>query len=257
MPTHIFFDEDGNQWKVSMLAYWPAVVAIFTVLIGAVFDPKEPVELLPPRLDIGRAPDMLLSPWLWLCAVVTNALLYNSHKTAVKYRVSAMEHFAMIWWSLNIGWFQTGCDVLSGLFAVMPNLSECYTKLNRDHEQPMFSDDRVLMDVIYWFELLIEVPLGLWCLQLYFTRSPRRYVVEIFTCGMHVGGCIAYYVPDLVLGWLDRHESTSVITWLDRAIATLWLIVPCIMLHRALTMSDTGAGSPPQRRARSQGPKDQ
>eukprot|EP01062_Namystynia_karyoxenos_P017509 TRINITY_DN16442_c0_g1_i1.p2 TRINITY_DN16442_c0_g1~~TRINITY_DN16442_c0_g1_i1.p2 ORF type:complete len:263 (+),score=98.89 TRINITY_DN16442_c0_g1_i1:82-789(+) len=216
----------------AVAVYWPASVAVFTVLIAAVWDPNTP-ELLPPTLDPERAPRFLLSPWFLACAALGSGLLVQSGRVAARLRLPAEEHFAMVWWSLNVSWFQTGCDILSGLFGVMPNLSECYKKLNRDHALPMHHEHRVVMDVIYWFELLIEVPLAVWLLQLYFQQSPRRHAVEMLLCGMHLAGLVAYYIPDLVLG-----EYTSVITWLDRLIACCWIGVPAALFARALRRAD-------------------
>merc|ERR1712139_627377 len=106
--------------------------------------------------------------------------------------------------------------------------------LNRDHKLPRHHPERVMMDVIYWFELVVQVPLAAWILALYFARSEQRHVLEVFVCGMHVGGLVAYYIPDLVLG-----EHTSIITWLDRCIACCWIAVPTMLLSRALTLSSS------------------
>ena len=66
-------------------------------------------------------------------------------------------------------------------------------------------------------------------------RDPARYVVESFTSGMHFGGLVAYYIPDLVLG-----ESTSFITNLDRCIACAWIVVPFGLLVRSTHLARLG-----------------
>lgn len=146
-----------------------------------------------------------------------------------KHRISAVEQMCMLWHLVNVTWFQTGCDVLSGLFQVMPNLSDDYNLLNERHKFPLHHPERIHIDVIYWFELVVEIPLGIVVLYLYLTRNSTRYVVEAFLHGMHLTGAFAYYVPGLILG-----ETTHVVlSNIDRAIASLWVIVPVMLLWRA------------------------
>ena len=68
---------------------------------------------------------------------------------------------AFIWHWMNAIWYHIFCDVFSGLFAITPNLSEIYKVLNSDHSLVIHHPERIVMDVVYWFELYIETPLAL------------------------------------------------------------------------------------------------
>jgi len=214
--------------------YWPLLLALFTVSLGAFFDPMQPLDVWPPPLDVSRAPQLLFHPLFILCAIMSASGLFLARQIAIEHSITAYEHFAMVWWTLNVTWFQMGCDVFSGLFAVMPNLSECYLVLNANHKLPTFHEKRVVMDCVYLLELLVQVPCAVVTFALYMRRSPCRYVVEAFTCGMHVAAMVAFYIPDLIMG-----ESTSFVTHLDRAIACCWIVVPFGLLVRAVQLSDT------------------
>jgi hypothetical protein len=232
--VRVFGKPDVGERRI-LLVHWPLWLALFTVLIGCVFDPTQQ-PLWPPPINTARASALLLSPYLLGCALSSAITLRVAWITARNASLlGRAEHFAMVWWAMNASWFQTGCDILSGLFAVMPNLSDCYEVLNADHKLPMMHRDRAVMDCVYWLELLVQVPLALLIIHLYRRRDPARYVVESFTSGMHFGGLVAYYIPDLVLG-----ESTSFITNLDRCIACAWIVVPFGLLVRSTHLARLG-----------------
>merc|ERR1712083_1162823 len=102
----------------------------------------------------------------------------------------------------------------------------------------MFSEGRILIDVIYCFEF-VQMAIMVRILALYFTELHARtknatawvrfYIWNAFLAGLQIGGAIAYYVPDIILG-----ESTSVITNLDRCIALMWVVVGCWIVRWGL-----------------------
>ena len=83
------------------------------------------------------------------------------------------------------------------------------------------------MDCIYWLELLLETPLALFVFYLFYTRHPSRYVVESYLHGLHFGGYVGYYVPDMVLG----EYTHVVISNLDRTIAFAWVVIPHCLVY--------------------------
>jgi len=128
---------------------------------------------------------------------------------------------ATLWFLLNATWFHTGCDIMSGLFQVMPNLTESYIALNDVHSLPMHHPERVYYDTMYWFELFVEAPLALLVTALYLRQSKIRPVVESFLNGLYVAGTVAYYMPNIILG----HSPHILMSNLDRLIASVWIVV--------------------------------
>ena len=110
----------------------------------------------------------------------------------------------------------------------MPNMTELYIILNRDHKLPCFHADRAVMDVVYCCEIA-TLPLILWNIRLYFRDDPARYVVDAFLAGGQICGAAAYYLPDIILG-----EHTSVITHVDRGIASFWIVMDGLILLKAV-----------------------
>lgn len=217
----------GTTPSFDPLVYFPVGLALMVLVIGSLYDARAEVAMkppyFPPPLDFSaRAFKMVTSPIviaLWACIFYGIKL---ERDAAAHFNLDRRERFAMIWALCNACWFHTGADVFSGLFEIMPNLTEAYKILNKDHHLPMHHPDRVVMDVIYWFELLIETPLALFVFYLFLKRRPSRYVVESYLHGLHVGGYVGYYIPDMVVG----HTTHPLISNLDRCIAFTWVVIP-------------------------------
>ena len=142
---------------------------------------------------------------------------------------SDTDKMATLWFLLNATWFHTGCDIMSGLFQVMPNLTESYIALNDVHNLPMHHPDRVYFDTIYWFEVFVEAPLALVVTWLYLRQAKVRPVVEALLNGLYIAGTVAYYVPNIILG----HSPHILMSNLDRLIASVWIAVSIALTVRA------------------------
>jgi hypothetical protein len=227
------------------IIHFPVLLGLGTFLIACVYDPKGAFDTMgnaviyPIPINFTKTGIFLTSPIVWILWILISLGLYYEYKTAVTSKRSKRERFAMVWALMNGIWFHIGCDVFSGLFQIMPNLTELYYILNKDHLLPRHSEHRIVMDIIYWFELLIEAPLAFLVFYLFLTKKPSRWVIEAWLHGMHLGGYVAYYIPDIVLG-ITTHP---LISNLDRSIAFCWVVIPAYLTYDTVMkgrIADTG-----------------
>jgi hypothetical protein len=212
-----------------LYVHWPALLFPATILYASLYDPTHLDALLPFAFVPARFAAMLFS-WPFALVAVPMAAGYAIARRAwARGGYSLGDRFAMVWFLMSATWFHIGCDVLSGLLQVMPNMTDAYRAMNAANWQPLFHPDRIVLDVVYGFELFVQAPLAALTFALYVTRSPARPTVESFLCGLHVVGTIAYYVPDIVLG----RTTHVLLTNLDRALASLWIWIPCALALRA------------------------
>ena len=208
--------------------YWSVILMGGTVVLACLFDPTEKTRLVL-SWDGARTTRMLVSPYLWICvAFLATGIAYARRQWSRGEPLSDGDRMATIWFLANACWYHTGCDIASGLFQVMPNLTDAYAASNGAHLMPMHHPERIYLDAVYWLELFVQLPLCVAVYFLYLRRSTIRPIVEVFLCALHLAGTVAYYLPNLLLG-----ESTHpVLSNLDRAIASLWIIVPIALSVR-------------------------
>jgi hypothetical protein len=214
-----------------LTVHWPALLFPATIAYASLYDPTNPDALLPFAFVPERFAAMIFS---WPMALVVAPMAFGyalaRRAWARSDAFSAVDRMAMVWFLMSASWFHVGCDVLSGLFQVMPNMTDAYRAMNDANWQPLYHPDRIAKDVVYWFELLVQMPLAWLTLWLYAVRSRLRPGVECFLCGLHVTGTVAYYVPDLLVG----HTTHPLLTNLDRGMASLWIWVPSALALRAI-----------------------
>lgn len=236
--------ESSRLPLIDPIVHAPVFLGIAVLAIGCVYDPTGAFDKVtgkpvvwPLPLDLTRAPNLLLSPVVWALWGAIAWGLAVERQTAEKLRSTRRERFAMVWALMNALWFHTGADVFSGLLQFMPNFTETYKVLNKDHKLPMHHPDRVVMDCVYWFEFLVEAPLALLVFYLFMTKAPSRWIVEGWLHGMHIGGWVGYYPPDIVLG-----EATHpLISNLDRCIALCWVVIPTYLTYTAARLVEDEA----------------
>jgi hypothetical protein len=202
--------------------YWPVLLFLATAFTSWLYDPALLDSPLPFSFDISRVIASLTSPaFLTFFGLSIAAIVLARRAWAGNPGFSATDKMATLWFLLNATWFHTGCDIMSGLFQVMPNLTESYIALNDVHRMPMHHPDRVYYDAIYWFEVFVEAPLALFVGILYLRQAKIRPIVETFLNGLYVAGTVAYYMPNIILG----HNPHILMSNLDRLIASVWIWV--------------------------------
>lgn len=213
-----------------LYVYWSVAMAGLTVLIASFFDPSRAEELLPFSPSAGRLVTMVTSPPFLVCLVATVLAIGFARRHWARAGVpSATDQMVVLWFVMNATWYHVGCDAFSGLFQVMPNLTEAYRVMNPNHWQPMHHVDRVALDMVYWFELLVQMPLCWLAAWMCLKRAPGRHIVTAFLSGLHLTGTVAYYAPNALLG----HTFHPVMSNLDRAFGVLWIIIPTALTIRA------------------------
>ena len=220
--------------------YWPVLLFVTTAVTAWLYDPALAESGLPFSWDIGRVVESLSSAVFWIFAglsVVGIVLVRRVWRSDPGY--SDTEKMATLWFLLNATWFHTGCDLMSGLFQVMPNLTESYIAINEAHALPMHDPGRIQLDVVYWLELFPQVPLAATVAVLYIKRSPVRPVVECFLNGIYVTGTSFYYLPNLILG----HSTHGLMSNVDRSIGSIWLITSIALTIRAVRQVRNGSTS--------------
>lgn len=211
--------------------YWPVLLFASTAVIGWFYDPAEIESAFPFSWSFSRFLASLSSPVFWTFLILSVAGIVIARRVwQTKSGFTATDKMATLWFLLNATWFHTGCDVMGGLFQVMPNLSEAYVALNDVHNMPMHHPDRIVLDTIYWFELLVEAPLALLVSVLYLKQSKTRPIVEAFLNGLYIAGTMAYYMPNIILG----HSPHILMSNLDRAIASVWIWVSVGLTIRSI-----------------------
>jgi hypothetical protein len=208
-----------------------------TAVAGWFYDPAKLESVLPFSWDFSRFLASLSSPvFLTFFVLSVAGIVYARRVWGTKSGFTATDKMATLWVLLNATWFHTGCDVMAGLFQVMPNLSEAYSALDGVHSLPMHHPDRIVIDTIYWFELLVETPLALLVTVLYLKQSKTRPIVEAFLNGLYIAGAVAYYMPNIILG----HSTHILMSNLDRMIASLWIWVSIGLTIRSIRQLKQG-----------------
>ncbi len=213
-----------------LYVHWAALLFPATIAFASLYDPTNADALLPFAFVPARFAQMIFS-WPMALAVVPMSVGFALARRAWARSgaFSLTDKMAMVWFLMSASWFHIGCDVLSGLFQVMPNMTDTYRAMTEAHWRPRYHADRILLDVVYWFELCVQMPLAYSTFWLYAARSRLRPGVECFLCGLHVTGTVAYYVPDILIG----HATHPLLTSMDRVMASLWIWVPCALAVRA------------------------
>lgn len=125
------------------------------------------------------------------CTGLTILLLLWAYKwQQAGTKLDSTQQLIMIWHLTNGTWWSLGCDVMSGLFAVMPLLNNTYLIIDSKHKLgPPFSDPRINLDVVYLTELTVHVPLSIIVFFCYASRSRARYLLEPLLGG---SACLAH-----------------------------------------------------------------
>lgn len=211
--------------------YWPVLLFAATAVTGWLYDPAQLEAVFPFSFELSRVLASLGSPVFWTFFILSVAGIVVARRTwQTKTGFSSTDKMATLWFLLNATWFHTGCDIMSGLFQVMPNLTDAYIALNDVHSLPMYHPDRIVLDTIYWFELLVEAPLALLVTVLYLRQAKSRPIVEAFLNGLYIAGTVAYYMPNIVLG----HSPHILMSNLDRLIASVWIWVSVGLTIRSI-----------------------
>jgi hypothetical protein len=214
----------------ALYIYWPVLLFASTAVTGWIYDPAQYDSLLPFGFSVDRLIASLTSFVFWFFVLLSiGGIVFARRTWAAKGGFSDTDKMATLWFLLNATWFHTGCDIMSGLFGVMPNLTESYIALNDVHRLPMHHPDRIIYDTIYWFEVFVEAPFALWVTSLYLRQAKIRPVAEAFLNGMYIAGTVAYYMPNIILG----HSPHILMSNLDRLIASVWIVVSVALTVRA------------------------
>jgi hypothetical protein len=216
--------------------YWPVLFALAVALLGAVLDPVASTaqDTLALRFEAQPFIDLLTFWGFWACVAGATYGIVRAHRAWSRDPGgwSDTDRMIIIWYLMNACWFHTGCDALSGLFQVMPNLTESYQVSNAVHLAPRYHVSRAFLDAVYWLELLVELPLCILVYRLSLARSLWAHLVEIALCALHFAGTLAFYVPNLLMG----EVSNPIVSNLDRAIGSVWIIVPTLLALRAMAI---------------------
>lgn len=213
-----------------LYVYWPVLLFASTAVTSWLYDSALVESTFPFSWDSSRVVASLVSPVFWTFVLLSIAGIVFAHRTwRGKAGFSDTDKMATLWFLLNATWFHTGCDIMSGLFQVMPNLTESYIALNDVHNLPMHHPGRVYFDTIYWFEVFVEAPLALVVTWLYLRQARVRPVIEAFLNGLYIAGTVAYYMPNIILG----HSPHILMSNLDRLIASVWIVVSVALTVRA------------------------
>jgi hypothetical protein len=233
--------------KRLLYIYWSLIFAVGVALLAACLDPVASTEQRTLVLRFEAQPFVnLFTFWgLWVCVAAASFGIFWANKA---WRDNPngwndTDKMVIIWYLMNACWFHTGCDVLSGLLQVMPNITESYAVSNAVHHHPRYHESRAFLDSVYWLEILIEVPLCIAVYQLSLKRSVWAHPIEIALCAFHFAGTITFYVPNILTGVV----TNPVVSNLDRVVGAVWMVVPTILAIRSMRIikAQIEEGTPP------------
>ena len=162
--------------------------------------------------------DYLLTPALAGCILATAVFIVWALSQGVGQQTK-MQQLILFWHLTNATWWSLGCDVFSGLFAVMPLLNNTYLLIDAKHTLgPPISEPRIILDVVYILELTLHVPVSLLAFILYVKKSPSRFIVEACVSGAQIAGVYAYYLPEGLTGGHNWPNDRPVIWWLGKCV---------------------------------------
>ncbi|CAL1135482.1 unnamed protein product [Cladocopium goreaui] len=224
--------------KEFIYVWWPYLFAVATIMLQAVVDPAECIW--PPKLELsGQQAALLAKTPVWLCTAgptLIGPFLLNF--MARKRNLSAMDRQSLMWWHVNAWWFHTGCDVFSGLYQIMPVLTELYTHMSPVHVKERWHPEREHLDCAYGLELFVEAPFALWLVYLFMTQDHRRYLIELAALGIQFAGTVVYYLPGIM-----RLEHACWLSHADRFCGSFWIIWPTYVFIRTLNRARPENGS--------------
>mmetsp|Transcript_72650 Transcript_72650/g.130851 ORF Transcript_72650/g.130851 Transcript_72650/m.130851 type:complete len:239 (+) Transcript_72650:110-826(+) len=214
--------------KDTLRVYWPAFFGMGTMAIQLFIDPS-PKEMWPPTLDFSGAQAVrVISSPIWLAIVLPTLLGLLVLSSFVRRKgLSLQDHGSMVWWLMNMLWFHTGCDVLSGFFQVFPVITGLYIQMNPAHVHPRWHEARTHLDAGYMLEACVEVPLCAWMLVLFARQDPGRHVAEVFVAAVQLTGTVTYYLPGLV-----KMEAHCWLSHVDRLCGSVWILFPIMIFWR-------------------------
>ena len=74
-------------------------------------------------MELSRVVASLTSPVFWTFVLLSVVgIVFVRRAWQDKSGFSDTDKMATLWFLLNATWFHTGCDIMSGLFQVMPNI---------------------------------------------------------------------------------------------------------------------------------------
>ncbi|CAJ1341351.1 unnamed protein product [Effrenium voratum] len=214
--------------KEFLVVYWPWLFTLATIALGAVVDAAECVW--PPKLDLsGKQLAKLFSTPVFLCTAVPAVLVTPVLAQLARGRLSRSDRASLVWWSVNLFWFHTGCDILSGYYQIMPVFTELYTHMNTAHGYARWHPERAPLDCAYGLELFFEAPFAAWLVYLFWKQDKARYLVELWALGVQFAGTVVYYLPALMRG-----EFSCWLSYADRACGSVWIMFPAYVFWRSV-----------------------
>ena len=225
--------------------WWSVMMLVGIVLIpAAVVKPSANPSFPPELVELDKSIRFVTSlPFLGCMTALVAGLAWMRRYT---FLASPVEYGIAVWYLTNGCWWSGGCDVLSGFFAVMPNLSEHYLVIDTKHSTND-GKDRGGLDAVYLAELLIHVPTSIAVFHALVTRAPYARTLEAFLCGCQVVGTFAYYLPEVFV---------PTASWPDGGLALyggiyfglLWVVLPLAILAWRCAQDVAAANANKQKR---------
>lgn len=223
--------------------WWSAVFAAGCIALVFFVEPKQGFTF-PPKLDLsGKQAILVMSnQWFLICAIPLVVGVFFLQRTFKKYSLFAnqpvrAERGMMVWWLMNLCFFHTACDVLSGYYQVMPILTDHYKEMSPAHLEPRWADARQHFDLVYVLEGLVEAPLALIMLVLHLRRHPARHIVEVFAVAVQLAGTVCYYCPRFFKG----EQATTWLYYCDCTCGAAWIVFPLLVLWRHISTAARAA----------------
>ena len=205
------------------LSHWALWLCCVVLLCGALFAPSRDGSMT--FMSTQDSLSFLLSlPVLCCTGLTIIGFLWIRRQRDV----SEEERSWALWHLTNATWWSFGCDVLSGLFGIVPILSRHYETIDIKHTDPT---KRSGLDAVYLCELFVHVPTAWIVFYGYGTRAPWTRTLESFLCGVQIIGTVAYYLPEFLDG-SENYPKGGIALWFGVYFGLLWIVLPFAILLR-------------------------
>lgn len=175
--------------------------ATFQALTGIDLLDGAPEHALKTTVELKSKPpttplSYLTTPMLWLSFVYMGLVVYVTRYMGKCVKLNERDTRVANWFLMNGIYFNLFCDVVSGQFQMMDELSNQYRKVEPRYVIGPYKDNG---QSVFWTsmcEIFMQSPFGILIYYGYYRNKSWRRPLEIILGVLHTAGVWWFYVPE-------------------------------------------------------------